>query len=195
MFSGILVMGLSMLIGVSAYAGSDLMVKMDRTIAPKPDQALIIFMRKASIGAAISSSIFDVTTNETKLIGVFKNKVKCCYDVAPGEHLFMVVGESADFLKATVKAGKTYYVRVTPRMGFNKARFSLKPFRQSELGGDDFVQMDSGTELKEITPAGEEWARKNAPDIEQKRIRYWEAWGKLSPELQDSMTLYAEDGR
>lgn len=180
--------------GATAQAAS-LMTKSERMLTPNTDQALIIFMRPSTYGYAISSSIFDVTTEENKFIGVFKAKAKVCYDVAPGEYTFMVVGESADFMKATVEAGKTYYVLVTPRMGVWKARFSFKPLRQADLAGVEFSRWDSTTELVENTPESEEWAQKNAEDIEAKRARNWPSWCELSQELQETMTLHIEDGK
>ncbi len=52
----------------------------------------------------------------------------------------MVVSEAADFAKADVEAGKTYYVLVTPRMGWWKARFSLRPLMREQLDGKDFAE-------------------------------------------------------
>ncbi len=189
------VLMLVLLLGVTASAKSATMVKSERELTPKPDQALIVFMRASTMGFAISSSLFDVSTSETKFIGVFKSKVKIGYDVAPGEHTLMVVSESADFLKATVEAGKTYYVLITPRMGFGKARFTLQPLRQSDLAGPDFPKWDSATDLVENTPETEEWARSNAPDIEAKRARWYPAWSALPADKLDEMTLRPEDGR
>jgi hypothetical protein len=184
-----------LIFGLTAYARSATMARVDQPLIPKPDQALIVFMRASNMGAAISSSLFDVSTDETKFIGVFKSGVKVAYDVAPGEHTFMVIGESADFMKATVSAGKTYYALVTPRMGWNKARFSLRPLRQSDLTSADFSKWDSATHLVDNTPETEEWAQKNASDIEAKRARWYSAWSALPPEKLESMTLYPEDGR
>jgi hypothetical protein len=98
-------------------------------------------------------------------------------------------------LKATVSAGKTYYVLVTPRMGVWKARFSFQPLRQANLDNKDFQKWDTHTDFVENTPQSQEWAKKNSPDIEGKRARYWPVWQALSPEVQASMTLNPEDGR
>lgn len=175
-------------------AKSATMMKVDRDLTPKPDQALIVFMRHSRLGYAISSSLFDVTTDENKFLGVFKAGVKVGYDVTPGEYTFMVVSESADFLKATVSAGKTYYVVVAPRMGWNKARFSFQPLRQADLMGSEFATWNQKTYFVENTPETEEWARNNAPDISDKRVRYWAKWSEKTQEEQDSQTLNPEDG-
>ncbi len=179
---------------LTAFAKSATMVKVERELAPKPDQALIIFMRASFVGSAISSSLFDITTTENKFLGVFKSGVKIAYDVDPGEHFFMVISESADFMKATVEAGKTYYALITPRPGGMKARFSLKPLRQSDIESKDFAKWNQKTDLVENNPETEEWAAANASDIQAKRDKWWPAWCRLSPERLDSMTLKVEDG-
>jgi hypothetical protein len=186
---------LIMLLGVTVCAKSGMMVKVERKIIPKPDQALIVFMRSSFVGSIISASIYDVSGDDTKFIGIMYNGTKVSYDVAPGEYTFMVVSESADFLKATVSAGKTYYALVTPRPGAWKARFSFQPLRQADLTSAAFSKWDSKTYLVDNTPESEEWAKSNAADIAEKRASYWPEWLELPLEDQDTMTLKAEDGR
>lgn len=184
------------LFGATGYAARvKLMEESDRQLTPQPDQALIIFMRSSYTGSAISASLFDVTEDETKFIGIMYNNTKVCYDVDPGEYTFMVIGESADFMKATVEAGKTYYALVTPRPGVWKARFSLRPLRQSDFDSSNFSKWDSKTRLVKNTPDSEAWAVDNGEDIKEKRADYWPAWCELSPETQAEMTLNPEDGR
>lgn len=188
------VVWLIMVLGATVYAKS-LMVKSDRALTPQPEHALVVFMRPSFVGGAFSASLFDVSNEETKFLGIIYYKTKVSYDVAPGEHTFMVIGESADFMKATVEAGKTYYVLVTPRLGGWKTRFSLRALRQADLTGADFSRWDANTELVENTPESGEWAVKNASSIQEKRLKYWPAWTALSPEAQESMILKPEDGR
>ena len=93
---------------------------------PSESEAVIIFMRPSAFGGAVQSTVFDVTTGENILVGIVSSKAKVAHKTTPGEHIFMVVGESADFMGAEVEAGKKYYALVTPRVGVWKARFSLK---------------------------------------------------------------------
>lgn len=191
------------LLSTASYASSGLMVKSERTITPKQDQAVIVFMRpRLSIGKEIwtgefidSGSVFDVSGNSTKLVGIIKTNTKISFDVAPGEYTFMVIGESADFMKAIVTVGKIYYVRIAPRTGLWKARFSFQPLRQSDLASTNFIKWDSITNLVESTPAAEVWAKRNAPDIESKRADYWPSWSEKPLEQREKQTLKSEDGR
>jgi hypothetical protein len=194
-FRVIVIMMLVMLLGVTAYASSGMMAKSDRALVPKPDQALIVFLRSTFVGNAISASIFDVSGEETEFIGIVKNGTKIAYDLIPGEHTFMVVSEAADFMKATVVAGKTYYALISPRTGAWKARFSFRPLRQGDLATQKFDKWDSRTKLVDNTPESEAWAAKHAVDINNKRAKYWTVWSGKSLERQEVQTLNPEDGR
>jgi hypothetical protein len=107
----------------------------------------------------------------------------------------MVVSEAADFMKATVLPGKTYYALVTPRMGTWVARFSFRPLRQNDFSSDDFAKWDSATQLVRASPEAAEWARKNASDIDAKRAKYWPEWQSKEQLQRDSQTLNPQDGR
>jgi hypothetical protein len=112
--------------------------------------------------------------------------------VKPGQHTFMVVSESADFLQATVLPGKTYYAMVTPRMGAFKARFSFRPVRQ---GDAEFAGWTSGTHFVANSPETLNWAAQNAADVSSKRAQYWVEWSNKPAGDRAAQTLNAEDGR
>src|SRR5690348_12397408 len=108
-------------------ATSTQMVKTSVSPAPEEGKALVVFMRPSMLGFAIQSSVYDTHGAGNEFIGIVSAKTKVAYQAAPGNHLFMVIGENADFMNADLQAGKTYYVLVSPRMGAWKARFSLLP--------------------------------------------------------------------
>ena len=180
---------------LAGCAGPGSMQKAEQAPAVKPDQALVVFMRSTFVGSAVSASVFDVTGSDTKFVGLVNNGTKLGYYAPPGEHTFMVVSEAADFMKANVAAGKTYYALVTPRMGMWKARFSLKPVRGSELGGSDFAGWDAGTQYVVNSPQSQAWAANNGIDIAQKRAAYWPEWNAKSAEARAEATLNVDDGR
>lgn len=180
---------------LTGCAGTGGMVESTESIAPESDEATVVFMRSSFYGSAVSASVFDVTGEEAEFIGVVQNDTKVAHGVSPGEHVFMVVGEAADFMKANVQAGRTYYALVTPRMGAWKARFSFRPLRQEDLDGEDFADWDGDTTLVEPSEEAFTWARNNAPDIEAKRARFWPEWQSKEQHQRDSQTLNPEDGR
>jgi hypothetical protein len=160
--------------------------------APDPDRALIVFMRPSSFGFAIQSSVFELVDDNPELIGIVAAKKKVAYNLGPGEHLFMVIGESADFMKADIQAGKRYYVLVTPRMGMWKARFSLKPIHKDELDPEKLAEWEKECHWVEKTYESDQWADSNMHSIQSKKVKYMETW-RQRPE-PERPTLHAEDG-
>ncbi|MEN8170207.1 MAG: hypothetical protein ABFS08_08295 [Pseudomonadota bacterium] len=145
-------------------------------ITPQPGKAMIVFMRPSSIGFAVQSSVFNVSGEEPQLVGIVAAKKKVAYQVEPGKYTFMTVGESADFMSAEVLANKTYYAKVTPRMGAWKARFSLAPVRKTELGSKQFEQWNNGCQLVETNADSQKWAEENMENIKSKKVRYMVKW-------------------
>ena len=156
--------------------------------------SMIVFMRPSALGGAVAASVFDVTGPETKFVGLVNYGTKYAHPVKPGQYTFMVVGESADFMQATVQPDRTYYALVTPRIGVWKARFSFKPIRQNELGGTEFASWTSATKYVINSPASQSWAAQNAADINSKRTEYWPEWSAKPPHQRESQTLNAQDG-
>lgn len=175
-------------------------VPLDRTsYAPASGKSLVIIMRPSGFAYAIDSSVFDVSSDSDdtndKLVGIVPAKKKVAYMTEPGEHLFMAVGESADFMKADLKEGKTYYALVTPRMGLWKARFSLKPVRKDQLDSKEFSSWVETCEYIENTEASHHWAKDNWSSIQSKKKGYLEKWNKKSKKDKDDATLWPQDGR
>ena len=160
---------------------------------PEKDKAMVIFMRPSSMGYAIQSSVFEMQNLTPKLVGIVAAKKKVVYQVDAGEHLFMVVGESADFMSATLEANKTYYALVTPRMGMWKARFSLKPITKEQFGTTEFNEWFNDCEWVGKIQASENWMSENINDISAKYTAYYQDW--MSKDVSDRPKLMAQDGR
>jgi hypothetical protein len=161
-------------------------------IEPEDDEAVIVFLRPSKLGDGMEAFVFECWDGEpSQLVGFVGAHEKVVYRTTPGEHLFMVVGEAADFMHAHLEAGKVYYVLATIRMGAARARFSLHPVHAGErhrLGG-----WLRETSWAENTPAAGQWAEQNADDIEEKRSRYYAAWWRKQPHERPVLT--AADGR
>jgi hypothetical protein len=165
----------------------------DASYVPDAGHALVIFMRPSGLGFAVSSSVFDITTEENKLVGIVPAKKKVAYRTEPGEKMFMVIGESADFMRADLIGGKTYYALVSPRVGAWKARFSLKPVRKGDLGTGKFSEWTKSCVYNENTKASYGWAEQNAPSINSKRDKYMKKWLEKPEEARPF--LKPEDGQ
>lgn len=169
-------------------------VPQDRIVTtPEQGKAMMVFMRPSGLGFAVQSSVFEITGDKPSLVGIVAAKKKVAYQLEPGKHLFMVVGESADFMSAELEPNKTYYALVTPRMGMWKARFSLKPVHAEEFASSEFNEWLSECEWVEKSPASNDWARNNMASIQSKHQEYYAKW--MSKDLNDRPMLLPQDGK
>ena len=106
---------------VLSGCASSMMLKAETKLEPGPDYAVVNFIRPSSFGGAIKFGIWD----KDNFIGILTPKNYIQYKASPGEHMFMARAENWAVLKATVAAGKTYYILGEPRMGAWKARVAL----------------------------------------------------------------------
>lgn len=156
-------------------------------------------MRSSFVGSAISASIYDVTNGEPEFLGILNNGTKLAHAVAPGEHLFMVVSEAADFMAADLAAGKTYYAIATPRMGAWKARFSLWPIKAAadadfSSQSPEFKKWKTETTLVELSAAAKAWYEANKDSVKEKQQHHMRTWQEKTPEDLARRTLEGDDG-
>ena len=171
----------------------------NQTPTPEEGKALVIFLRSTFVGSTISASVYDAPDNETKFIGIIQNKQRVAYQAEPGQHRFMVIAENADFVDATLEAGKTYYVLVSPRMGVWKARFSLLPIHadpaiEHNVHRADFKKWMASTQLVEVTDKNIAWYEKTKANIEEKKADYLKKWNAMLPADKAELTIKVEDG-
>jgi hypothetical protein len=160
---------------------------------PAAGKALVVFLRPSKVGSMFQSSVFHMKGESPELVGIVASMAKVAYQAEPGEHLFMVVGQSADFMSADLQAGKTYYALVTPRMGVIEARYSLKPVRATELGPTEFEKWLAECRWVALTPESSQWAGENQVDIVSKHDKYYPEW--MTKSEADRPALAAADGR
>ena len=154
---------------------------------------MVIFMRPSSYGFAVQSSVFEIKEDTPILAGIVAAKKKIAYQLEPGSHLFMVVGENADFMSAELEPNKTYYVLVRVRMGMWKARFSLKPIHANELASPQFNEWLESCSWVEKTDASENWARSNMTSIQTKHKEYYAKW--MDKDSSKRPKLLSHDGQ
>jgi hypothetical protein len=157
--------------------------------APKPDKAMIVFMRPSGLGFAVQSSVFDVTSGTPEFIAIVPAKKKVAHEVAPGKYRFMVIGENADFMDADLAAGKTYYAVVAPGMGMWKARFYFEPVKTAGASSD-LAGWLADCEWVENTPQALDWSRGAMASVQGKKSDYLPDWMKAT----DKSVLAAADG-
>lgn len=158
------------------------------TKGPDAGKTLVTFMRPSSFGGAIQSNIYD----GDNFIGTVSANTKICYQAAPGKHMFMVIGESADFMQADLTEGKTYYVTVAPRMGVWKARFSLNP-ASGAASAEEIAKWDAATKEVKTNDKGVAWAKAHQAEIMKMKNEYLPKWESKAE--ADKQTLRAESGK
>jgi hypothetical protein len=162
--------------------------EVQRVSKPEMGKALVIFARTTSFGGAVQSTIYD----NDQYIGTISAKTHTAYQAAPGKHMFMIVGESADFMRADLVTGKTYYALVVPRMGVWKARFSLAPI---DAAKETMQIKEIHEDTKQVKPnqEGYAWAKDNAASVGEKKAEYLPKWESKSD--SDKQTLRPEYGK
>lgn len=164
------------------------------SIKPQSGESIVIFIRPSLYGGAVQATAFDITDGDNKFIGIVSAQTKVVYKTKPGRRMFMIIGESADFLEANLGPQKTYYVLVRPRMGWWKARFSLSPIRKADQAGKEFQDWLTKCQFMANTDASYQWARENEESITQKKEKYLPVWNSKSAEARMEATLLEEDG-
>lgn len=148
------------------------------SVQPDDSHALVYFIRPKKAGYNAHAAVYD----DHAFIGFVPYSTKLPYVTTPGEHLFMVVSESADFLKADLEAGKTYYIQVVPRLGAWRARFSLAPITKKTLSTAQSREwIEQATEITNKSDA-DLWAEKNSGSVDNKREAYLAKWLSKSEE-------------
>src|SRR5690348_17340136 len=165
---------------------------------PSPSNAVVVFLRPSSFGGTIQASVYDTGAQEDKFVGIVSAGDKLAYAAEPGDHLFMVIAENADFMIAHLDAGKTYYALIKPRVGVWKARFSLIPIHndagaQYSTRSEDFSKWMSATSWVSVTPQAEQWYTEHAADIRAKKLDNMKKWDKASEQQKEELTLKADD--
>jgi hypothetical protein len=165
----------------------------------EPGKAMLVILRPSFVGGAIAASVYDISGDQTRLIGVLGPKDKIAYQVDAGPHRFMVVAENADFMEATLDAGKTYYAVVRARPGMWKARFSLLPIHASSadqynLQGAEFKEWNEKSEWVERTGRADAWFADHSASIDGKKRDYLVKWDRMAANDKAELVLHAEDG-
>ena len=163
-----------------------------RPYEPNPAKAVVIFMRPSYFGGAVQSTVYQYD-DAPRFIGIVSSGSKIAYQADPGRHIFMVMGENADFLEADLTAGNIYYIEVEAHFGFAKARFSLEPIPQAKFDGKDFKKDVGKCDFVTNTPASEQWFIEHRQEVVEKHDSNFAKW-QAKPDGKKNR-LAATDGR
>jgi hypothetical protein len=161
---------------------------MTGTVAPEPGKALVYFLRPSEAAFTGHAAVYD----GDEFVGFSPYNRKLAYQATPGEHLFYVVSEAADFMTADLVAGRTYYAQVEPRMGAWRARYSLWAINADQLKTPEvrgWIDAANPVTNKEEAYV---WAKKHAASVNNKREAYYAKW--ITKADDEKPHLKPEDG-
>ena len=168
------------------------------TATPIEGKAVIVFVRTNSSDATSvdyrRSPVFKLKSGESEpeLVGILPVKTKIAYQIDPGKYLFMVVGESAEFMTAEVLPNTTYYVLILARVGSRTAIYSFKAVDKQEQNSKDFRELIASAKWVENTSASLNWAASNMVSIQAAQTKNYKLWTS-KPESERS-SLFPNDG-
>ena len=176
----------------------------DPAARPQAGKAMVVFLREPKLAlqaSAPKTSLFLVHPDgeDQDFIGILLQGKKMAYAVDPGDHLFMIVGEAADFLEAHLEAGKTYYAVVEKRFGVTRPRYSLWPVSRTpdtnlSVSADDAAKLCGDCEWADASDRDRDWYASNKPSVDHKRAGFLKKWNAREEEGKDHPVLHREDG-
>jgi hypothetical protein len=178
----------------AACAGSsDYMaeIKSPPPIAAPADKAGVVFVRPSGLGFAINFAILDQNGN---WVGDAVAKAHFVVTLPPGEYLFVGWAENTAALKATLAAGRTYYVEVTPTVGFGSAHVVLEAVTPRSSDWSELDAWLKETKRLEPLPKGTVYHQGRRDDALKRLASARENWDGYSADEKAKRTLRAEDG-
>jgi len=165
---------------------------------PGNNYAQIVFMRDSIVAGAITAELFEISKGKIRFIGALPNGKKIVYKTSPGRKIYMAFGNAADFMMATVSAGKTYYSIVRPNWA--TGGFAPTPIRRDKaaefnISSDEFKEWLEGTELitTDKTKA-RVWFKDHREKIVKIYKDYWARFKEKSKKEKAARTLFPNDG-
>jgi hypothetical protein len=170
---------------------------MREAAAPKleapSDKATVIFIRPSGYAAGIATTILD---EKGHFLGDSLAETYFVAQVAPGKQTFIAWAENTAALTATLEAGKTYYVEVSPKMGAWSARVHLLALTpRSENWGELRGWLAESKYMQVDQRGGQAYLDSRKEDVAAKLQDAREVLSEYDAEELAARTLRAEDGQ
>src|SRR5262245_778849 len=108
---------------IGCRARSDLMRPgVPAAISAAPDAATVVFVRPSGFAGGIVTTILD---GRGRFLGDSEAESHFVVRLPPGDHVFVSWSEGTPALKASLGAGRVYFVEVAPKVGAWSARVQL----------------------------------------------------------------------
>lgn len=179
-------------LGISLLTGcaSSYMSPVESPSEPVPTNATVTFFRSSIFGAAVQAPVAKEGIEKTiEPVGVVSVSYKVRQEVAPGEHTYIVGGESSSLIKGDFKENKHYYVRVEPRLGLWKSRFALIPLTKEELSKQNIQEEIKSCKLMELNESGIQWFKEHDQSMRDKLANAIEGY---EDDVKDGDAVYIQ---
>ena len=104
------------------------------------DKARVFLVRTGNFGGFVKFNTF--LDNLENQIGEVGPKSFICFDVPTGEHKIIIKAETERLFTINAQSGKTYYLRLVPKMGVNYARVNFEMLT-NEKGAKEVKKLKS----------------------------------------------------
>ena len=178
----------------------DMQAARDKAPIPASGKALVVFIRPSEAGPVVQSEVFELNgpKKDPTLIAIVSAGTKYAYQAEPGDHVFMVQSEGADFALTHLAASKTYYMLIQPIVGIWQARFLLEPIHKAQakysMQSPEFTGWLASTDFVEQKPSAQDWFQKHRDAVIIREQIYWNSWVDNDPAYIAQHTLTVDDG-
>lgn len=159
---------------------------------PAADTATVVFLRPSGMASGITTTILD---GNGRFLGDSLPSSHFSVKVPPGEHLFLAWAENTAALRATLAAGKTYYVKVSPRMGALSARMQLLALTPRNEDWPKLKEWLGKKGYEPNTDTGQRYLDSRKDDVAKRVKRANDILKEYDPKELEERTLRAEDGQ
>jgi len=179
---------------------SERVFKLENVGSVPSGKARIVFFAAPHVFGRPAGKVWNATAGELVLLGAPEDGEGLVQDLIPGEYMFMVSGENADFMPAILEPDKTYYALIQTRYGVATARFGLWPIRNGTEGDYPYVSEQVQGWLNEIEFVSPHekylhfWGGGTVPKPVEMYEKYLASWQEKSPEEKHRRTLLPSDG-
>lgn len=182
------------LLAPQAWAGADLVTKVEPPVpvVVDPANATVVFIRPSSYAYGIRVTIIDQTG---RVLGESRASAYFAATMPAGDYTFIGWGEGTPTMKATVEAGRVYYVEVALSVGAWTARprlFAVGPTRKQWAELPHWLATTNMTKVNE--DACKAHAEKRAKDAKEVVEKGQKAFAEYDAEAVAERTLTAADG-
>jgi hypothetical protein len=174
---------------------SEYMTKLQvpQAVTVDPAAATVVFIRPSGFAGRAQHIIMD---HNARFLGECWGETYFAVKMPPGEYTFISWGEGTPALKATVEAGKVYYVEVgvTPGAWEARARLLALAPRVGESWGELPTWIRESQMLVPNEPAGQAHLREKGERTQEVVQKGIQSYSEYDAEARAQRTLQAADG-